>query len=52
MDKGVFASDSMIRLRDPASGFPVGQSLGILKWRYTTKEESKAPLNSTILYLI
>lgn len=44
MDKQAFLSEAVIRLRDPAGSFPVGQSLGILKWRYTTKEESKMPL--------
>ncbi|KAL1731865.1 hypothetical protein EV714DRAFT_248387 [Schizophyllum commune] len=39
------AAAKVIRLKDPAKPFPVGHSLGVLKWRYTGKDESVLPLS-------
>jgi hypothetical protein len=42
------ASDErVVKLKDPSRSFPVGQSLAVLKWRYTGKDESLLPLSST-----
>jgi hypothetical protein len=35
-----------IALKDSSRGFPVNQSLAVLKWRYTGKDESYVPLSS------
>lgn len=40
------ASDRIIALKDPKRSFPVGQGLGVLRWRLSTKDESLVPLNS------
>lgn len=33
IDKGLYTSENVLRLRDPQKPFPVGSPLGILKWR-------------------
>ncbi len=40
------ASERIIALKDPKRSFPVGQGLGVLRWRLSTKDESLVPLNS------
>ncbi|KAI0050583.1 hypothetical protein FA95DRAFT_1555507 [Auriscalpium vulgare] len=37
--------DRVIALKDTARGFPVNQSLAVLKWRYAGKDESYVPLS-------
>ncbi|TPX58281.1 hypothetical protein PhCBS80983_g03224 [Powellomyces hirtus] len=44
VDKKLFADNSILGLRDPSRPFPTNQSLGILKWRFVTKDESLMPL--------
>lgn len=44
VDKGAWSSSSLITLKDPSRPFPVSQPLGILKWRYSSRDESKIPL--------
>lgn len=39
-------AERLVALRDPSRGFPVNQSLGVLKWRYSGKDESYVPLSS------
>jgi len=39
-------SEKVIGLKDPSRSFPVGQGLGVLRWRMTSKDESHVPLNS------
>ena len=41
------SGDRVILLKDPSRSFPVNQSLAVLKWRYTGKDESVVPLSST-----
>ena len=36
----------VVALKDPSSAFPVGQSLSVLKWRYSGRDESKVPFSS------
>ena len=36
-----------IALKDPTRAFPVGQSLAVLKWRFTGTDESYVPLSGT-----
>ena len=44
--------ERIVALKDPARGFPVNQPLGVLKWRYSGKDETYVPLSSTfLLYL-
>ncbi|KAJ3302735.1 Coatomer subunit delta [Kappamyces sp. JEL0829] len=47
VDKTAWASQSSIALRDVNRPFPVSQALGVLKWRYATKDESQLPLLGT-----
>ncbi|KIK63911.1 hypothetical protein GYMLUDRAFT_40121 [Collybiopsis luxurians FD-317 M1] len=37
--------ERVIALKDPSRSFPVGQSLAVLKWRYTGTDESNVPLS-------
>lgn len=37
--------DKIIALKDATRSFPVGQGLGVLRWRMTSKDESAVPLN-------
>ncbi|KAF8593898.1 clathrin adaptor, mu subunit, partial [Ceratobasidium sp. AG-I] len=34
-----------VKLKDPARAFPIGQPLGVLKWRWGSKDESGIPLS-------
>lgn len=44
--------ERVVALKDPSRGFPVNQPLGVLKWRYSGKDETYVPLSSTsLLYL-
>lgn len=40
------SGDRVIVLKDNSRSFPVNQSLAVLKWRYTGKDESLVPLSS------
>jgi hypothetical protein len=44
IDKGLYASSSVLGLKDPNRPFPAGSPLGILKWRMQTRDESQVPL--------
>jgi len=44
LNKTTFTSDSVLVLKDPTKGFPPNLPLGLLKWRYTTKEDEGLPL--------
>ncbi|KAJ3294296.1 Coatomer subunit delta [Borealophlyctis nickersoniae] len=44
VDKALFSQESILGLKDASRPFPTGQALGILRWRYVTKEESVMPL--------
>ena len=39
------AAEGVLGLKDPARPFPMGSPLGILKWRYQTRDETKVPLS-------
>ncbi|OCH95720.1 hypothetical protein OBBRIDRAFT_766924 [Obba rivulosa] len=43
--KFVANRERVVALKDPARGFPVGQSLAVLKWRYAGKDETYVPLS-------
>ena len=45
IDKALHASDGILGLKDPNRPFPMGSPLGILKWRYQTRDESMVPLS-------
>ena len=36
----------VVALKDSSKSFPVGQSLTVLKWRYSGTDESNVPLSS------
>ena len=42
------AGEKVIALKDPSRSFPVGQGLGVLRWRMTAKDESNVPLSSRL----
>lgn len=44
VDKQAFSSNQVIALKDAAQSFPVNQLLAVLKWRYSSQDESKLPL--------
>lgn len=46
VDKNAWAQKGEIRLKEGKKGFPVGQGLGVLKWRLTGTDESVVPLSS------
>jgi coatomer subunit delta len=46
IDKELFKSKSQIGLKNPAKPFPMNTDVGVLKWRYTTQDESAVPLTS------
>lgn len=50
IDKKLFASQSLIGLKNPEKPFPIGQDIGVLKWRFTTQDESFMPLSSKSLF--
>ncbi|KAK4685591.1 coatomer subunit delta, partial [Tremellales sp. Uapishka_1] len=39
-------SEKIIALKDASRSFPVGQGLGVLRWRMTSKDESNVPLSN------
>jgi hypothetical protein len=41
-------ADKVIALKDASRSFPVGQGLGVLRWRMTAKDESNVPLSVTV----
>jgi len=44
IDKQLHANEGILGLKDPNRPFPCGSALGILKWRFQTKDESKVPI--------
>ncbi|KIY45153.1 hypothetical protein FISHEDRAFT_49861, partial [Fistulina hepatica ATCC 64428] len=38
----------VIALKDPKRSFPVGQELGVLKWRYVGTDETRVPLSINV----
>ncbi|GAA5905589.1 hypothetical protein JCM8208_005779 [Rhodotorula glutinis] len=45
VDKAAWAQRGEIRLKEGKKGFPIGQGLGVLKWRMTGTDESVVPLS-------
>ncbi|KAJ1031311.1 hypothetical protein NDA18_002528 [Ustilago nuda] len=45
VDKAAWTSDRIIAPRDARKPFPVNQSLGVLRWRMVTKDETALPLS-------
>jgi len=44
IDKNLFNGESILGLKDPNRPFPTNSSLGVLKWRFQSQEESDVPL--------
>lgn len=40
--------EKIVALKDASRSFPVGQGLGVLRWRLATKDESRVPLTVTV----
>ena len=49
IDKKLFTASSIIGLKNPEKPFPMGQEVGVLKWRFQTTDESYMPLSSKSL---
>jgi len=47
INKQLWSQSSQLGLKDPARPFPPGQSLGVVKWRMQTNDESLVPLSVT-----
>lgn len=45
VEKFAPSKERVIALRDPSKGFPVGQALAVLRWRYAGTDESLVPLS-------
>lgn len=50
IDKELFRNKSQIGLKNPAKPFPMNTDVGVLKWRYTTQDETAVPLTSEKFY--
>ena len=46
VDKALFASQSLIGMKNPAKPFPLNNDVGVLKWRLKSQDESLMPLSS------
>eukprot|EP00178_Gracilaria_changii_P018939 TRINITY_DN549_c0_g1_i1.p1 TRINITY_DN549_c0_g1~~TRINITY_DN549_c0_g1_i1.p1 ORF type:complete len:643 (+),score=117.58 TRINITY_DN549_c0_g1_i1:154-1929(+) len=44
VDRTLFSTQKLIGLKDPNRPFPTGNPLGVLRWRFVSKDESMAPL--------
>jgi len=44
VDKKLWSNDSKIGLKDSTRTYPIGQPVGVLKWRLQTKDEASVPL--------
>lgn len=49
MDKKAWTDRGEVRLKE-GKKFPVGQAVGVLKWRVTGKDESVVPISSKFYY--
>jgi len=45
IDKNIFNNNSVLCLREGVRSFPAGSPLGVLRWRFQTKEDSAIPLS-------
>ncbi|KAL1458643.1 hypothetical protein WDU94_008777 [Cyamophila willieti] len=45
VDKELFKSKTQIGLKNPAKPFPLNNDIGVLKWRFTSTDESCLPLS-------
>jgi len=45
IDKELFKTRSIIGLKNPAKPFPLNTGVGVLKWRFTSSDESDIPLS-------
>ena len=46
IDKKLFAANGTIALKNPSKPFPLGQDVGVLKWRFQTQDDAYIPLSS------
>ena len=51
IDKNLFKNNSVIGLKDASKSFPIGNDVGVLKWRFQSTDESEIPLTSKLLHL-
>lgn len=45
IDKKLFSAQSLLGLKNPEKPFPISQDIGVLKWRFSTQDESYMPLS-------
>ena len=46
IDKELLKAKTQVALKNPAKPFPMNTDVGVLKWRFTTNDESNIPLSS------
>ena len=46
IDKELLKSKTQIALKNPSKPFPTNTDVGVLKWRFTTQDETFIPLSS------
>jgi hypothetical protein len=49
---GPQGQERVVALKNPDRGFPVGQALAVLKWRYAGTDESYIPLSGEFLHIL
>lgn len=46
VDKNIFKSDKVVQMRDTARAFPMHQNLEVVRWKFSSKDETAVPLSS------
>ncbi|KAI7858772.1 hypothetical protein BDC45DRAFT_497602 [Circinella umbellata] len=44
VDKAVFKNEKAVQMRDTSRAFPVNQNLEVVRWKFTTRDETAVPL--------
>lgn len=50
LDKSIWQSDSLLRLKSEQKPFPVNVDVGVLQWRNKISDESDLPLSCNLSY--
>ncbi|KAL1930083.1 hypothetical protein VTP01DRAFT_1237 [Rhizomucor pusillus] len=45
VDKNVFKNDKIVQMRDTARSFPINQNLEVVRWKFSTRDETAVPLS-------
>ncbi|ORZ01029.1 hypothetical protein BCR43DRAFT_453309 [Syncephalastrum racemosum] len=47
VDKTMFKNEKVVQMRDTARAFPINQNLEVVRWKYSTRDETAVPLSIT-----